>query len=105
MQRISTTVIGLVGERARACAETLDRAANIRVELPDPGAPLDRAVAAWRVAAATKAPYLVHDADPLALVTDAWVRRYDEQGPAGELEVAVRDTLKKRFSNRSSTPA
>lgn len=94
MQRISTTVIGLVGERARACAETLDRAANIRVELPDPAAPpLDRAVAAWRVAAATKAPYLVHDADPLALVTDAWVHRYDEQGPAGELEVAVRDTL------------
>ena len=30
---------------------------------------------------------------PLALVADAWVRRYDEQGPAGELEVAVRDTL------------
>jgi hypothetical protein len=37
-------------------------------------------------------PYLVHDADPLALVADAWVRRYDQQGPAGELEVAVRDT-------------
>ncbi|MFL6295488.1 MAG: hypothetical protein ACJ75M_06600, partial [Actinomycetes bacterium] len=53
MQRISTTVIGLVGERARACAEALDRAANIRVELPDPAAPpLDRAVAAWQVAAA-----------------------------------------------------
>ena len=94
MQRISTTVIGLVGERARASAETLDRAANIRVELPDPAAPpLDRAVAAWQVAAGTKTPYLVHDADPLALVTDAWVRRYDEHGPAGELEVAVRDTL------------
>jgi hypothetical protein len=29
----------------------------------------------------------------LALVADAWVRRFDEQGPAGELEVAVRDTL------------
>jgi hypothetical protein len=46
MQRISTTVIGLVGERARACAETLDRAANIRVELPDPAAPLDGAAVA-----------------------------------------------------------
>ena len=38
-------------------------------------------------------PYLVHDADPLAAVGDAWVRRYDEQGPIGELEVAVAETL------------
>jgi hypothetical protein len=65
MQRIATTVIGLVGEPARACAQALDRAANIRVELPDPSAPpLDRAVAAWQAATSTQAPYLVHDADP-----------------------------------------
>ena len=94
MQRISTTVIGLVGERARPTAEGLERASNIRVELPDPAAPpLDRAVAAWQAAASAHLPYLVHDADPLALVADAWVRRFDEQGPAGELEVAVRETL------------
>jgi hypothetical protein len=94
MQRVSTTVVGLVGEQARASAEGLRRAANIRVELPDPEAgPLERAVAAWEVATRTRAPYLVHDADPLALVVDAWVRRYDEQGPAGELEVAVRETV------------
>ena len=94
MQRIATTVIGLVGEQARTCAAGLERAANIRVELPDPAAPaLERAVAAWQAATGTQAPYFVHDADPLALVADAWVRRYDEQGPAGELEVAVRETL------------
>jgi hypothetical protein len=94
MQRISTTVIGLVGERARPTAEGLERASNIRVELPDPAAPpLDRAVAAWQAATGAHLPYLVHDADPLALVADAWVRRFDEQGPAGELEVAVRETL------------
>jgi hypothetical protein len=94
MQRISTTVIGLVGEGARASAERLGRAPNIRVELPDPAAPpLERAVAAWQAATGTQLPYLVHDADPLALVADAWVRRFDEQGPAGELEVAVRETV------------
>jgi len=94
MQRVSTTVIALVGEPARACAQALDRAANIRVELPDPSAPpLDRAVAAWQAAAGAHAPYLVHDADPLALVADAWVRRFDQQGPAGELELAIGDTL------------
>ena len=94
MQRISTTVIAIVGEPARACAQALDRAANIRVELPDPSAPpLDRAVTAWQAATSTQAPYLVHDADPLAVVADAWVRRYDQQGSPGELELAVRDTL------------
>jgi hypothetical protein len=94
MQRVSTTVIGLVGEQARVCAQGLRRAPNIRVELPDPGAaPLERAAAAWQAATGTHLPYLVHDADPLALVADAWVRRYDEQGPAGELEVAVGETL------------
>ena len=94
MQRISTTVIGLVGEPARRCAEGLERAPNVRVELPDPDAPpLDRAVAAWQAATSANLPYLVHDADPLALVAAAWVRRFDEQGPAGELEVAVRETL------------
>ena len=94
MQRISTTVIGLVGEGARACAEGLARAPNIRVELPDPAAPpLERAAAAWQAATSTQLPYLVHDADPLALVADAWVRWFDGQGPAGELEVAVRETV------------
>lgn len=55
--------------------------------------PLERAATAWQAATGTHLPYLVHDADPLAAVADAWVRRYDEQGPAGELEVAVADTL------------
>ena len=94
MQRVSTTVIALIGEQARASAKGLDGAANVRVELPDPAAPpLERAAAAWQAATGTKAPYLVHDADPLALVADAWTRRIDEQGPAGELEVALADTL------------
>jgi hypothetical protein len=94
MQRASTTVIGLVGDQAGACAEVLRRAPNVRVELPDPDAPpLERAATAWQAATGTHLPYLVHDADPLAVVADAWVRRYDELGPAGELEVAVADIL------------
>ena len=94
MQRVSTTVIGLVGDQARACAQALQRAPNIRVELPDPAAPpLERAATAWEAATGAHLPYLVHDADPLAAVADAWVRRYDQQGLAGELEVAVADTV------------
>jgi hypothetical protein len=94
MRRVSTTVIALVGEQAREGAQALSRSANVRVELPDPEAPpLERAAAVWQAAAGTQLPYLVHDADPLALVADAWVRRFDQQGPAGELEVAVRETV------------
>lgn len=94
MQRVSTTVIGLVGARAREATEALGAAANVRAVIPDPDAdPLDRAVEAWREASGAHVPYLAHDADPLADVADAWVRWYDQQGARGDLEVAVEAAL------------
>ena len=63
----------------------------VSVDADDP-----RSTARWRDVGggdAPHTPYLVHDADPLAAVADAWVRYYDEQGPIGELEVAVAETL------------
>lgn len=54
---------------------------------------MTRAVAAWREARRAHVPFLVHDADPLADVAEAWVSRLDGTGPLGELEVAVRKTL------------
>jgi hypothetical protein len=94
MKGVSTTVIALVGERAPACLEALARAANLRVARPDPEqAPFERAAEAYRVAKGMHAPYLVHDADALEVVADAWVQRFDQQGPVGELEVAASETL------------
>jgi hypothetical protein len=94
MQRIMSTVIAVVGEHAGALVESLGAAANVRTSRPDPDrAPLERAVAAWSEAVGSRSPYLLHDADPLADVATAWVRRYDEQGPAGELELAIRETV------------
>jgi hypothetical protein len=93
-RRTSTTVVSVVGTDAGAWVERLGEAANVvpaRPEIDDP--PLDRAVAAWAEAVRAHSPYLVHDADPLAAVADAWVRRFDEAGPVGELEVAVSETL------------
>jgi hypothetical protein len=93
-RRTSTTVVAVVGEHAPECVELLGRAANVTPNIPDPDDPaLDRAVAAWTEATRVHAPYFVHDADPLAAVVDAWVRRFDEQGRIGELEVAVSETL------------
>lgn len=93
-RRTSTTVVAVVGNGARAAVERLARGANVASVVPDPDdLPLDRAVAAWNEASHAHTPYFVHDADPLDATAAAWVRRYDEQGPVGELEVVVNDTL------------
>jgi hypothetical protein len=94
VQRASTTVVVLVGPETTAVLRMLEGAANVRVvdlELDAP--PLDRAVTATSAAEGAHVPYLVHDADPLAMVADAWVRYFDGAGPVGELEVAVSETL------------
>lgn len=87
-------MVAIVGASARACVERLAASANVATLAPEPDdAALDRAVAAWAVATRTHTPYFAHDADPLDAIADAWVRRYDEEAPIGELEVAVADTL------------
>ena len=95
MLRVNTTVVAAVAPTT-GDASPLDhvRAANVRVLRPDTDvAALDRAVVAWEQARRTSAPYLLHDADPLAWVADAWARRFQEEGSAGDLEVAVTETL------------
>jgi hypothetical protein len=92
---VNTTVVAVVAP-TRGDVSPLDhvRAANVRVVRPDADAPaLDRAVMAWEQARRTSMPYLLHDADPLAWVADAWARRFQERGSAGDLEVAVAETL------------
>jgi len=90
VQRLSTTILAVVGTDARLAAQALGQAANVRAVLPDPGdPPLERARAALAGAAGAAAPFVVHDADPLAEVTDAWVRWYDGEAGRGELEAAV----------------
>jgi hypothetical protein len=95
MQRASTTVVVLVGPGTETMLPLLESAANVRVLTidDDDASPLDRAVTATTEAASAHAPYLVHDADPLAVVADAWARYFDGTGPRGELEVAVAETL------------
>lgn len=94
MKRVPTTVVALVGEQATAAARELGEAANVRAVSPEADTdPLDRAVAVWREAAGTHAPYLVHDADPLSAVADAWVAFYDRTGVRGDLEIAIAETL------------
>ncbi|HWB73160.1 MAG TPA: hypothetical protein VG452_13170 [Egibacteraceae bacterium] len=56
MQRLSATVVALVGERARPCAQALGTRANVRAVLADESAPaLERASATLRAATGAKA--------------------------------------------------
>ena len=93
MRRTPTTVIAVVGGDD-GVFDRLSDAGNVRTVRPDLESPaLDRAVAAWAQASRTPAPYTVHDADPLATVAEAWVGWFDGRAPAGELEVAVAETV------------
>lgn len=95
MQRnVRATVVALVGPGADDATVEVGTAANVRAVHPDPDLPdLDRAVEAWRAARTSSSTFVVHDADPLAVVVDAWADRFDGRGPRGDLEIAVSATL------------
>jgi len=90
MQRSSATVVAVVGPGSGAVVGAVAAAGRVRAVAVDPVLPaLERAVAAQQGAGGGGSALAVHDADPLADVADAWARRYDGGGSAGELEVAV----------------
>jgi len=93
MQRVSTTVVALVGSDASRHAREVGQAANVLAVVPDGERPLERATDAWARAAATSRTYLVHDADPLLAVATDWVALYDGEGRRGDLETSVADTV------------
>jgi hypothetical protein len=93
MQRVSTTVVALIGPDAARRALEVGRASNVRAVVPDEQPPLDRAAAAWADAAATSLTYVVHDADPLRAVVTDWAALYDGTGQRGALETTIADTV------------
>ena len=93
MQRVSTTVVALVGPEAAHRARDVGHAANVVAVVPPQDEPLERAIAVWRTAAVTSRTYLVHDADPLQEVSASWVALYDGEGRRGDLEMAVVNTV------------
>jgi hypothetical protein len=90
----AATVVCLLGDpTARAeVARGLAGAGNVRVVSPEDGPADQRALAAWAEASRALVPYVVHDADPLADVAEAWRARFDPAlagGVPGSLEAAV----------------
>lgn len=80
--RVNSTVVCVVGEGAGELAEEVGASLNCRAVRPEPAQdPLDRAVAAWREATRAHVPWLLHDADPLAAVAEAYRAFFDEDAP------------------------
>jgi hypothetical protein len=100
MQRISTTVVALVGADAQRRAVEVGRSANVLPVVPDDEGALARATTAWSGATRSSRTYVVHDADPLAAVARHWVALFDGTGMRGDLETAVADVAT-RWRNRS----
>lgn len=90
--RIHATVVCIVGSQAGHLVDAVGANRNCRAVSPEDTEPLDRAVAAWREAASAHLPWLVHDADPLAAVAEAYRAQFDE-GTHGALDVAIHQTL------------
>jgi hypothetical protein len=98
--KVPTTVVAVVAPPGQDPLGPI-QAANVRVVRPDAAVPaVDRAVTLWEEARRTTSAWLLHDADPLAAVAAAWVRRFDGPGVAGDLEIAVADVLA-RWRGRS----
>lgn len=93
MQRVSTTVVALIGADASRRVQQVGEATNVLAVVPEQQRPLERAAAAWAKATATSRTYLVHDADPLHEVAADWSALYDGTGKRGELETAVAETV------------
>ncbi|WP_091507738.1 hypothetical protein [Amycolatopsis sacchari] len=87
MARPNSTVVVLTGADAEGILSRLDGLANVRAAAVKDGD------AARELVAQSHGAYVVHDADPLADVADAWTGFFDRQDTPGTLEVAVESAL------------
>lgn len=85
----SGTVVALVGETADTALDILEGIPGVEtLSLRDS----EPALAARRIAATT-APWVIHDADPLEHVASAWIELYEERVSLGTLEIEVETIL------------
>jgi hypothetical protein len=87
---LNSTLVVVAGAGAARVVAGLDGLHNVRAVVAGdrPSAELTDA------ASRSSVPYVVHDADPLAAVRDAWVDYFDESAPVGGLEVAIEATIR-----------
>jgi len=100
MQRLSSTVVVVAGDRAAEVVSGLDGLHNVRAVVRGDRSPAE----ITELLAKSAATYVVHDADPLAEVADAWTGFFDGTEPVGGLEVAIESTLAALRADRLVLP-
>ncbi|GAA4608021.1 hypothetical protein GCM10023195_31020 [Actinoallomurus liliacearum] len=89
MRRTSSTVVVVAGEGADKVVSGLAGLHNVRALVSGDRTPAEVS----RAIAGAGTTYVVHDADPLGEVRDAWVGFFDQAAPHGGLEVAIESAL------------
>jgi hypothetical protein len=100
MRRLSSTVVVVAGERAAEVIPGLESLHNVRAVVRGERTPAEVTDALARASST----YVVHDADPLGAVGDAWTGFFDGSVPVGGLEVAIESTLADLRADRLVLP-
>lgn len=94
------TVVALVGDGTAAVLESLADLPGVdALALPD-----DEPTLGARRIAASHAPWVVHDADPLVHVASAWVELFEERSTMGALELEVETALSRFGAGEAIMP-
>jgi hypothetical protein len=101
MRRLSSTVVVVAGEAAARVLAELGDLHNVRTVLRGDRTPAEVTESLARSSAAT---YVVHDADPLGAVGDAWTGFFDGTEPVGGLEAAIEATIAELDAERIVLP-
>jgi hypothetical protein len=100
MRRLSSTVVVVAGEQSGKVVSGLDGLHNVRAFVRGERSPAEVEAVAHRATAT----YVVHDADPLGAVGDAWIDLFDGVAPVGGLEVAIEQALAALRTDRLALP-
>ncbi|GAA4145778.1 hypothetical protein [Actinomadura keratinilytica] len=100
MRLSSSTVVVVAGEEARRVVAGLRGLSNVRAVTRGDHDPEEFADLVRR----GEATYVVHDADPLAEVGDAWVEFFDGVSATGRLEVAIEEAVGALRADRLELP-
>jgi hypothetical protein len=98
--RLSSTVVVVAGEQAETVVTGLDELHNVRAIPRGERSPAEMTEAINKAVAT----YVVHDADPLGSVGDAWVGFFEGTEPVGGLELAIEAALAALRTDRSLLP-
>jgi hypothetical protein len=100
MRRLNSTSVVVAGDDAEKVIGGLGGLHNVRTVATEGRPPAELT----DIVARASATYVVHDADPLGAVQDAWVSFFDETVPYGGLEVAIESVIAELRTERVVLP-